>query len=177
MSQLCFGLVEKQKARLLQDRWQKSRFLNSHRLYTGTCGGVWVTDGEIRTMRTTFSSGSPYEPTIGFCRALRINDQILVSGTAPISETGEIACPGDPSGQTRRCIDIAKTAIEALGGSIDDVVRTRIYLKRAQDWEAVGSIHGEYFSGIRPTSTMLQVAELLNPDWLVEIEFDAVVTG
>lgn len=112
---------------------------------------------------------------VGYCRAVRFDNQIFVSGTAPISEDGSVAAPGDPTGQARQCIEIAKTAIEALGGSLADVVQTRVYLADSNDWEKVGDAHRQYFSEIKPASTMLQVAQLLNPEWLVEIEFHAIV--
>jgi enamine deaminase RidA (YjgF/YER057c/UK114 family) len=121
------------------------------------------------------SSGSPYEPVIGFSRAVRAGSIIAVSGTAPIGPDRRTVGVGDPSAQTIRCLEIIAAAIEELGGSLSDVVRTRIYLVRVADWEAVGRAHGEFFAHIRPSSTMLQVAGLLDPEWLVEIEADAVV--
>lgn len=125
-------------------------------------------------MRSRHSSGSPFEAEIGFSRAVREGDRILVAGTAPIAESGETACPGDPYGQAKRCLDIIVEAIEALGGRAQDVVRTRTFLARPEDWREVGRAHGERFSAVRPASTMV-VARLLDPEWLVEIEAEAIV--
>jgi enamine deaminase RidA (YjgF/YER057c/UK114 family) len=121
------------------------------------------------------SSGSPFEPRIGFSRAVRCGSQVWVSGTAPIGPDGKAAAPGDPAGQTRRCLEIIRAALEQAGAALTDVVRTRIYLLRVEDWEAVGAVHGEFFKEVRPASTMLQVRQLLDPQWLVEIEVEAVV--
>ena len=121
------------------------------------------------------SSGSPFEPRIGFSRAVRSGSQVWVSGTAPIGPDGKTAAPGDPAGQTRRCLEIIRAALEEAGAGLTDVVRTRIYLVRLEDWESVAAVHGEYLREIRPASTMLQVKQLLDPQWLVEIEVDAVV--
>lgn len=126
-------------------------------------------------MTQRVSSGSPYEPVIGFSRAVRVGNVITVSGTAPIGPNRETVGKGDPAAQARRCLEIIQTAIEEVGGSLSDVVRTRTYLLRAADWEVVGRVHGEFFSAVRPASTMLQVAALLDPEWLVEIEADAVI--
>jgi len=127
------------------------------------------------TTRRNVSSGSPYEPIIGFSRAVRVGNLVSVSGTAPLGPDGKTVGPGDPAAQTRRCLEVIRTAIEQLGGRIEHVVRTRTYLTRAQDWEAVGRVHGEFFGNVRPASTMVVVAGLLNPEWLVEFEADAVV--
>lgn len=125
--------------------------------------------------RTSYSSGSPYEPIIGFTRALRVGGTIYVSGTGPIGADGNTA-PGGPAGQARRCWEIILQAIESLGGSAKDVVRVRTYLTRAQDWEAVGRVQGEIFGEIRPAATMVVAGALLDPAWLVEIEAEAVVS-
>lgn len=121
------------------------------------------------------SSGSPYEPVIGFSRAVRVGNVIALSGTAPIGPDGKTVGKGDPAAQTRRCLQVIAAALEQLGGNLSDVVRTRTYLTRVEDWEAVGRAHGEFFADIRPASTMIQVAGLLDPDWLVEFEADAIV--
>jgi len=128
-----------------------------------------------RNPRQRASSGSPYEPRIGFSRAVRVGRTIAVSGTAPIGPDGATVGPGDPAAQTRRCLEIIRAAVEQLGGSLDDVVRTRIFLVRAEDWPEVGRVHGEFFAAVRPAATMVKVAGLLDPEWLVEIEADAVV--
>ncbi len=120
------------------------------------------------------SSGSPYEPIIGFSRAIRVENRIIVSGTGPISPDGSTACPHDASGQARRCWEIIKNSIEQLGGTLDDVVKIRTFVVRPQDWEAIGKVQGELFSEIRPAATMV-VSGLINPEWLVEIEAEAVL--
>jgi enamine deaminase RidA (YjgF/YER057c/UK114 family) len=121
------------------------------------------------------SSGSPYESVIGFSRAVRVGNVITISGTAPIGPDRRSVGAGDPAAQTRRCLEIIAAAITELGGSLANVVRTRTYLVRVSDWEAVGRVHGEFFADVRPASTMVQVAGLLDPEWLVEIEADAVI--
>ena len=123
-------------------------------------------------MRQTISGGSPFEPIIGFSRALRIANQVYLAGTAPVGAEQE-----DAAGQTRRIFAIAEKALAEAGASFADVVRTRIYLTRAEDWEIVGRVHGEFFSVIRPAATMVVVAALLHPAWRVEIEMDAVLPG
>ena len=125
--------------------------------------------------RQTVSSGSPYEPIIGFSRATRIGNVIAVGGTAPIGAEGKTVGIGDPAVQTRRCIEIICVAIEKAGGRLENVIRTRVFLTRQSDWEAVGRAHGEAFGAIRPASTMAVVKALLNDEWLVEIEADAIV--
>ncbi|MGH9382598.1 MAG: RidA family protein [Thermoanaerobaculia bacterium] len=122
------------------------------------------------------SSGSPYEPRIGFSRAARHGNVIAVSGTAPLAADGTTVAPGDPAAQARRCFEIIRDALEQLGAGLGDVIRTRIFLTRVEDWQAVGPVHGEFFRDVRPAATMVQVSGLLDPDWLVEIEADAVVT-
>ena len=123
--------------------------------------------------RQSVSSGSPYEPVIGISRAVRIGQMIAVSGTAPIGPDGKSVGVGDPAAQARRCFEIAKEALEKLGASLDDVIRTRVFLTRIEDWKAVAEVHGEYFRGVRPASTFVQVTRFVDPAWLVEIEVDA----
>jgi enamine deaminase RidA (YjgF/YER057c/UK114 family) len=119
------------------------------------------------------SSASPYEPLVGYCRALKVGDRILVSGTAPIDDEGGAFAPGDPEAQARRCFEVALRAVEQLGGKATQVVRTRMYLTRAEDWEAVARVHGEQFGNTRPVATAVVVNALINPDWLLEIEVEA----
>ena len=123
--------------------------------------------------RRRVSSGSPFEPVIGFSRAIRVGDRVLVSGTAPIRPDGTVQ--EDPADQMRRCLEIVGAALAEAGASLDDVVRTRTYLVDAADGEAVGRVHGEVFGAIRPASTMIVVAGLLDPRWKVEIEVEALV--
>ena len=120
-------------------------------------------------------SGSPFESTIGFSRAVRVGATIAVSGTTPVWPDGSV--DPDLTVQTRRCWEIALTALEELGGTVGDVVRTRQYVVDAADAEAVGAVHGEIFGAVMPASTMVVVAGLLDPRWKVEIELDAVVAG
>jgi enamine deaminase RidA (YjgF/YER057c/UK114 family) len=120
-------------------------------------------------------SGSPYEETIGFSRAVRVGSTIAVSGTAPVWPDGHV--DPDPMVQASRCWEIAVAALTELGGRVEDVVRTRQYVVRADLADAVGAVHGEVFGAVRPASTMIVVAGLLDPRWLVEVEVDAVVAG
>ena len=122
------------------------------------------------------SSGSKFEPVIGFSRAVRAGPHIVVSGTAPIAEGGGVACPGDLYGQTKRCLEIIEKAVNDAGGKREHIVRTRIYLKEMKNWEDAGRAHGEYFKDIRPASTMIQIVQAIDPGWLVEIEADAIVS-
>ena len=125
------------------------------------------------TQRRLVASGSPYEPVIGFSRAVRVGDRVLVSGTAPIWPDG--SCDPDPEAQAARCLEIILAALAEAGAGPEHVVRTRIYLTDIARWEAVGRAHGEVFGAIRPASTMLEVAALIDPALLVEIEADAVL--
>jgi enamine deaminase RidA (YjgF/YER057c/UK114 family) len=121
-------------------------------------------------MRQNISGDSPFEPIIGFSRAVRVGNAVYLSGTGPVG-----ADDADAAGQTRRIFAIAAEALAKAGVSLDDVVRTRMYLTHAEDWEAVGRVHGEFFSEVRPAATMVVVAKLLNPAWRIEIEMDAVI--
>ncbi len=123
--------------------------------------------------RQCASSGSPYEATIGFSRAVRDGEVVAVSGTAPVWPDGRV--DPDPVVQTRRCWEIALGALAQLGGTPADVVRTRTYLVTTDAADAASQVHGEIFSEVRPASTMVVVAALLDPRWLVEVELDAVI--
>lgn len=118
------------------------------------------------------SSGSPYESRFGFSRAVRVGDRVIVAGTAPIWADG--SCPEDAGVQARRCLEIMEAALVEAGASVADVVRTRMYITAAADADAVGLAHGEVFGEVRPASTMVVVASLLDPRWKVEIEAEAV---
>jgi enamine deaminase RidA (YjgF/YER057c/UK114 family) len=124
--------------------------------------------------RTSARSGSPFEASIGFSRAVRVGSTIAVSGTAPVWPDGDV--DPDPAVQARRCWEIMLAALEELGGTVDDVVRTRQYVVDAAYGAAVGAVHGEVFGAVRPASTMVVVAGLLDPRWKVEMELDAVVS-
>ena len=125
--------------------------------------------------RTRVRSGSPYEATIGFSRAVRVGDRVVVSGTAPIWPDG--GCPADAEVQARRCLEIALAAVAELGAGPADVVRTRMYIVDPADAEAVGRAHRAAVGGAAPAATMVVVAGLLDPRWKVEIEAEAVVAG
>jgi enamine deaminase RidA (YjgF/YER057c/UK114 family) len=125
--------------------------------------------------RQHVSSGSPYEPRLGISRAVRSGRFIAVAGTAPIGPDGTTVGKGDPAAQARRCIEIIRNALEQSGANLSDVIRTRILLTRIEDWESVGHVHGEFFGNIRPANTVMQVTRFIDPDWLVEIEADAVI--
>ena len=124
--------------------------------------------------RQRIASGSPYEPTIGFSRAIRVGERVLVAGTAPIWPDGTV--DPDPEAQARRCLEIIGDALEQAGASLRDVVRTRMFLTDPDDWEAVGRAHGDAFRDVRPVATMVVVAALLDPRWKVEIEAEAVLS-
>ena len=126
-------------------------------------------------MRKLVSSASPYEARVGFSRAVRAGAIVSVAGTAPIGPDGATVGRGDAAAQTRRCLQIIAGALEQAGASLRHVVRTRILLTRIEDWPAVSSVHGEVFVNVRPACTVAQVAGLIDPDWLVEIEADAVI--
>ena len=125
--------------------------------------------------RSNVSTGSPYESIIGISRAVRIGQLIAISGTAPLDDKGTTVAVGDPGEQARRCFQIAEKALIELGSGLSDIIRTRIFLTRIDDWEAVAKVHGEIFHDIRPACTFVQVSRFVDPEWLVEIEFDAVV--
>ena len=133
-----------------------------------------ATDVPGRPGRSRVSSGSAFEPIAGYSRALRVGDRILVSGTTATNGADEVVCRGDPGGQTTFILDKIAASLAAFGASLDDVVRTRIYLVNADDWEPVSRAHGRRFGDVRPANTLLQVGRLIG-DYLVEIEAEAVV--
>jgi enamine deaminase RidA (YjgF/YER057c/UK114 family) len=123
--------------------------------------------------RRLISSGSPYERTVGFSRAVVVGDRVVVAGTAPVMPEGAEP-PADAYGQAKRCLEIIEQALTEAGAELADVVRTRVYLVRLEDFEDVGRAHGEAFSAVRPANTTVVVKELVDPRWLVEIEAEAV---
>jgi len=125
-------------------------------------------------MRNNISSGSPFEPQIGFSRAVRIGPCLSVSGTAPIAADGKVAAPGDLYGQTKRCLEIAAAAIVAAGMTLEDTIRTRVMLTDISRWEEAARAHGEVFRDIRPACSFVGVKALIDPAWLVELEVDCV---
>lgn len=124
--------------------------------------------------RQHISSGSPFEPSIGFSRALRVGDRVLVSGTGPVWPDG--SCPEDVAAQARRCFEIIESALSEAGATRDDVVRTRMFITSTDHAEAVGAVHGELLGRVGPAATMVVVAALLDPRWKVEIEAEATIT-
>jgi enamine deaminase RidA (YjgF/YER057c/UK114 family) len=122
--------------------------------------------------RRRATSGSPFEQSIGFSRAVRVGDRIVVSGTAPVWPDGSV--DPDPAVQMRRCIEIVEEALTELGAGLGDVIRTRTYLVDAAHWEAAGAVHGQAFAEARPAATMLVVSALLDPRWLLELEAEAI---
>ena len=128
-------------------------------------------------MRKLVSSGSPFEPRIGFSRAVRMDQVVAVSGTAPIAADGSVACPGDVYGQTRRCLEIIADAVKGAGLSLGTVVRTRIMLTDVSKWELAARAHGEFFAAIRPATTIVGVNGFIDREWLVEVEADCVAPG
>lgn len=145
------------------------------KLRTRGCAASPYPEKEAYVSRQLVSSGSPFEPKIGFPRAVRVGSHLAVSGTAPIAPDGSVATPGDVYGQTRRCLEIAAAAIKQAGGRIEHVIRTRIFLTDITRWEDAARAHGEIFHAIRPATTFVGGASLINPAWLVEIEVDAVI--
>jgi enamine deaminase RidA (YjgF/YER057c/UK114 family) len=123
--------------------------------------------------RRLISSGSPYERTVGFSRAVVVGDRVVVAGTAPVMPEG-VELPPDAYGQAKRCLEIIEHALTDAGSGLADVVRTRVYLVRREDFEEVGRAHGEAFSEVRPANTTVVITELVDPRWLVEIEAEAV---
>ena len=129
---------------------------------------------EGRPGRWRVDSGSVWEPIAGYSRAVRIGERILVSGTTATNGAGEVVCPGDPAGQAVFILDKIAASLAALGGSLEDVVRTRVYLRDADQWEPVSRAHGRYFGDIRPANTLLEISRLVG-DYEVEIEAEAIV--
>lgn len=126
--------------------------------------------------RTRTYTNTPWEKQVGYCRAIRAGDLIFVTGTAPVAEGGGVHAPGDAYAQTRRCLEIIQGALADLGAKMSDVVRTRMFVTDIDRWEEIGKAHREIFVDHPPTATMIEISRLVDPQMLIEIEVDAVLT-
>lgn len=139
---------------------------------------LWMSgseEHEVKYERQLISNGNPMEAVVGFSRAVRVGPYITVGGTAPVGEDGKTVGLGDVRAQTRQCLEIVKAALEQAGSGLHDVVRTRVILTDIDNWRDAIEVRKEYFRDVRPVDTIMAVTRFVNPEWMVEIEVDAVV--
>jgi enamine deaminase RidA (YjgF/YER057c/UK114 family) len=125
--------------------------------------------------RRHVTSGTEWESRVGYSRAVRVDDRVVVSGTTATDEDGAVVAPGDAERQARRALTNVVTALEEAGSGREDVVRTRLFVTDIDDWQAIGDVHGEFFGDVRPAATMVEVSRLVDPELVVEVEAEAVV--